>query len=541
MLIEIKCDKFIEKDKVRDPIKLHKGLNVVLGTSDGKNSIGKSTFLMIIDYIFGGSDYLEKCRDVQKHIQDHTICFCFEFDGNLYYFSRFSKTPNIVNVCDKDYNIIDSWTLDQYFDFLKEKYNMPEKLTVRGSIGKYFRVFGRPTINEDYPLKNVSTDNNEESIRNFIRLYEKYDPIDSLAKKKDSIEKEKLAFKRSSEYKFITATTTKTVYKKNEKRIQELQSQLDQLVKDNIDKNTDLDSFKAQQLLELKVNLSKLKRERTKLHSRKDIVGFNKEKKVFQKNFDQLKKFFPNANIKELQYIESFHIGLENILYNQIKQENDKIEDELTMVENSIIYIQKQIEAFNAEKELTTSFLKQYTTINEELQKLREANSNFEKSKDYEVRLKEAKKELKEVQIQITNEIQTDINKKMDEINDYVYQGHKIGPKLTISDIDSTEFFTPEDDGTGSRYCGLLIFDLASLEALHIPVICHDSILLKQIGDEPLQKLFELYQKSEKQIFVAIDKKESYPLEMQKIIDDNRVLYLYPNGGELFGKAWNKK
>ena len=51
MLREIICDKFKEKK-----IEFYDGLNVVLGDEQGSNSIGKSTFLMIIDYVYGGKD-----------------------------------------------------------------------------------------------------------------------------------------------------------------------------------------------------------------------------------------------------------------------------------------------------------------------------------------------------------------------------------------------------------------------------------------------------------------------------------------------------
>ncbi len=50
MLREIYCDKFHQKRIVFNP-----GLSVVLGTNTGDNSIGKSTFLLIVDYVFGGS------------------------------------------------------------------------------------------------------------------------------------------------------------------------------------------------------------------------------------------------------------------------------------------------------------------------------------------------------------------------------------------------------------------------------------------------------------------------------------------------------
>ena len=64
MLKEIRCDKFISNGVIRDPICFHSGLNTVLGSASGTNSIGKSTFLMIIDFVFGGNDYADKTSDV---------------------------------------------------------------------------------------------------------------------------------------------------------------------------------------------------------------------------------------------------------------------------------------------------------------------------------------------------------------------------------------------------------------------------------------------------------------------------------------------
>ena len=56
MLIRIQCDKFMSNGVVRPPIEFHPGLNAVLGDENRLNSIGKSTLLMIIDFVFGGDD-----------------------------------------------------------------------------------------------------------------------------------------------------------------------------------------------------------------------------------------------------------------------------------------------------------------------------------------------------------------------------------------------------------------------------------------------------------------------------------------------------
>ena len=52
MLYEIYCDQFCQKHIIFNP-----GLCVVLGTDTGDTSIGKSTFLLIVDYVFGGKIY----------------------------------------------------------------------------------------------------------------------------------------------------------------------------------------------------------------------------------------------------------------------------------------------------------------------------------------------------------------------------------------------------------------------------------------------------------------------------------------------------
>ncbi|WP_199688773.1 MULTISPECIES: hypothetical protein [unclassified Lactobacillus] len=84
MLAEIMFPVFREYGKERPPIIFHKGLNVVLGMVD-ENSIGKSSALQVIDFVFGGDTYLK--GDWEKHVGEHTMFFAFIFD-QPYYFAR---------------------------------------------------------------------------------------------------------------------------------------------------------------------------------------------------------------------------------------------------------------------------------------------------------------------------------------------------------------------------------------------------------------------------------------------------------------------
>ena len=105
----------------------------------------------------------------------------------------------------------------------------------------------------------------------------------------------------------------------------------------------------------------------------------------------------------------------------------------------------------------------------------------------------------------------------------------------------SYKFFTPDDDGTGTNFKGMIVFDLSILRLTQVPAISHDSLIFKNIADLPIDKIFQLYQASPKQIFVVFDKKDAFTQTTQDIIDATTVIELHENGGELFGWSWAKK
>ena len=78
MLKEIKSEQFIE-----NPIKFSNGLNAVLGDDISTNSIGKSTLLMIIDFVFGGKSFITNDSGVIQKLGHQNFLFKFEFDHAL--------------------------------------------------------------------------------------------------------------------------------------------------------------------------------------------------------------------------------------------------------------------------------------------------------------------------------------------------------------------------------------------------------------------------------------------------------------------------
>ena len=146
MLKEIFCSKFKQPKIV-----FHKGLNVILGDDNGSNSIGKSTMLLIIDYVFGGDTYAKS--DVIDHIGQHEICFCFEFGEVNSYYKRKTAQSKTVFVTDAHYENEKELSLDDYRKILLQFYNIhDENVSFRNIVGLYSRIYGKDNCNEKFVL-----------------------------------------------------------------------------------------------------------------------------------------------------------------------------------------------------------------------------------------------------------------------------------------------------------------------------------------------------------------------------------------------------
>src|SRR5690606_19000084 len=117
-------------------VRFHQGLNVVLGDDNATNSIGKSTLLMLVDFVFGGSTLLEWNRDIVAELGQHHYDFAFEFNDELHRFRRETITPETVYTCDREYNVLSAMPLDEFNAFLKLAYGLEQSgQTFRAAVG----------------------------------------------------------------------------------------------------------------------------------------------------------------------------------------------------------------------------------------------------------------------------------------------------------------------------------------------------------------------------------------------------------------------
>lgn len=154
MLYEIYCDKFTTKKDgqfvPRGRIRLHEGLNTVLGDKAAQNSIGKSTFLLIVDFCFGGEDYINpKICKAKEKLHSHTINFAFKFGDRIDYFCRRTNTPSEVGICNSQYEILRIQSLTEFKNYLLTAYDIKTPfISFREMVGRFLRIYGRENYAE---------------------------------------------------------------------------------------------------------------------------------------------------------------------------------------------------------------------------------------------------------------------------------------------------------------------------------------------------------------------------------------------------------
>lgn len=547
MLLEIMCDEFLDHGHPRGRIFLHPGLNTVLGSESGSNSIGKSTFLMIVDFVFGGDDYVKKLHDVQEEIGPHTICFAFRFDSGVHYFSRSNAEPKTVRRCDEHYRPLTggSLSIDEYRGFLQTHYgmNLPG-LTFREAVGRSMRVYKRDTLDEEHPVHNASKEKDEDAVNSLLKLFNLYAGLEEYAERAKEASRQKNVFTQARSLEFIPAVTKKTEYDNNETRISELTAQCGELSRKASANLLDLESFQAERLASLKGDLSLLNRQRTRLLAQRQAMetdrnwGKSPGKSPDEAQFKRLLEFFPEVNLRHIKAIENFHRQLAEILQHEFSEAEETIRAALALTDEKIARLEAEISRIPCQKSLSKAVLDRYAVLDREIHELSQANQNYLKFQELDKTAKKCREELNKQRSGRLSNLQKKLNGEMARINELISEGRKTAPHIELKD-KTYVFDTPKDSGTGTQYKGLVVFDLALLNLTCLPVIAHDSVVLKNIEDSAVEKILELYAASPKQVFIALDKRSSYTPAAKMILRDTKVLQLGEEAGALFGRAWN--
>lgn len=542
MLVELRCEAFKEAGRIRPPIRFHEGLNVVLGTRTGDNSIGKSTFLLILDFVFGGDDYATKIRDAANHVGEHTIQFEFRFAGTRYFFSRGTATFTTVERCDEKYHPIETWPVQQYRTFLAEHYGLNESgLSFRETVTRFIRVYHRENHNELRPLDAYPNEKGTDVIKFLLKLFGRFNVLqeaESQAKQsKDSLN----ALRDGIKFGHILSVGTK---KEADALVEQLRNL--QRLRDSTGHLVDFQGKTAEDAMRvagIKRDLQVVRARKSRLEDKLERLGFQQSipAQRFLDDFREVERLFPGISLARLEAVESFHRKLTEILSSEIAEEIVLTQSELKKAETELRKLEANLASEPGLDDVPQRILKAYAEYDSQIKSIERRLQKREEEETLKRSCRVLTQRYKDQCDDALKGIEKEINLKMLVLDTLIYEGTKYPPDLRLSSI-KYEFSTLDDEGTGTAYKSMVVMDIAFLAATSLPFLVHDSLIFKNIGDKPLSKLIQMYQQqAPKQVFIALDKADSYDNATCLALEEQAVLHLAEGERALFGESWSEK
>lgn len=535
MLVEIRCGAFGEVKQVP----FSSGLNVIQGVSG--NSIGKSNMLKIIDYAFGGKYYSDSNEDVRKNVGEHEICYAHAFDGETFYFKRSAKSHRKVERCkDNTYIPFAEMTDKEFSQWLSEKYKFQDLgLTFREMVGLYSRIWNKPNKEVNRPLYNHNSQNVSTAITSLVKLFDEYSTIKEMHEETEYLTKRSRIVQNAVSYNVVKMPTAKEYkalsqeFSDNTSKISELKMLVSASSVDNFDQiEAEKDGLfdKRVHLIERKSRITrKLKK------YEKDIKQLNA---VDSTTFSSIEEFFPEINMERLKEVQSFHSSLRGILLSEIKEEEEKLKQEINDIAEAIENIEKEIEKLTRCPIRVSTAMDELLALAKKQEKIQEQITLYEDKTAEAKQLKENKEQLEASFRNILPVIQAKINDKIKSFSCSIESGNSKPPVLSLSAKDY-QYGVKDNTGTGKAYTDLILFDLAILALTELPIIIHDSFLFNNIDDQTKQSFLKLYNRfPEKQVFISLDTfLGNDNKEIDELLYSSTRLVLSENS-PLYGKDW---
>lgn len=554
MLYEIECDKFAEKIDgnfiPRGRIKFREGLNTVLGDENAENAIGKSTFLLVIDFCFGGDDYLDNdINNVVSYVKNHVINFAFKFDNRVEYYKRSTLNPGEVIPCDENYEAIDEpISIENFRIHLRNSYAIEEaQNSWRSIVGRYSRIYGRDNYDERRPLK-YGDETEELAIMALEQLFGIYNLIKEFEDFYKEKNKRKTIRKHATDIgELVTVATTKKQVKENEQEIERLEQELIELTNKEDSDIAAQDTENLDKASEIKGQITALKRKRSRLISQLVAVKANLEGGLTPTSDDivELQEYFPDVDIEKLEKIENFHKKIQMILTGEMTDEVSRLELLIQTATNELQKLEDEQRKLGIPTRISKKFLDRTVELRSRISLLKTQNEGYESTQVLKKETKDAKEQMETARENQLKKLETIINQAMVRLNDFIYDGNQYAPEIHFGNTRTGKptytFKCESNTSTGDNFKNLIIYDICVLNNSELPFLMHDSLMFKNIADLPIDKIMQLYMDSKKQIFIAFDKAKAFTEYTAKTVYDTMVINLYPNGGELFGWSWAKK
>lgn len=535
MLKEIRCVHFSHSK-----ISFHPGFNVILGDDDARNSIGKSTVLMIIDFVLGGTTFLKDDAGAIRELGHHHYDFAFAFGKKRMFFSRATDTSDVVHACDENYARLSEVPLEKYNRLLKHLYGLDSlEGSFRSTLNPFARIWRKGGLEPDQPFVAVPKESSAVAIGRLIDMFDRSADIAAERKALEEQKKRRTLIKDSMKASIIPEIT-KTKYDENTRKITENRAQIAQL-KHGVGGALSLyeslfdESLQQRQQRKNELGGRRADVQNTVKRLQREISGITPR---LAANIALITEYFPTVDVQRLEQVEAFHQKIGTIVKKELKDELAVARAEEVAMANEISAIDREIQAALKTKGLPEDMFERIFDLKDATDRASEENRHFERKVELDEAIKLSNKRLDSIYRRIFLDIEGRVNLKLKAFNKVIYGPFRASSELRIKSASSYQFTSPADTGTGKSYAGLIGFDLAMLSLTRLPLFLHDSIIYKNIEVPATRRILRILAAvKSKQIFLSFDEAKKFGPEAELLLKRFTVLKLGHND-LLYAKDW---
>ena len=542
MLKRIYCDKFGSAVPSKT-IEFTSGLNIVLGGDEKTNSIGKSTFLFSIDFCFCGNTYANKGSDIIANVGHHEIYFDFLFNSKEYHFCRGTENPNMCWVCDSAKKKLgEPKKIEVLTDFLREKYFPKETvLSFRSLVTRFSRINGKGNYEVSKPLKSNGVYSGlSDEVKALEDLFGLLFPLANLKDEVSAIDEKLKSLRKAISSEWVNKGLSKKQYLAAKDEIQTIEVELADAVK-RIDENAEDDDGLDPKALDLKAKINYLSRRKGNLFTRlSKIESLSNGQEMTIDDKEALHSFFPECALQSLSQIATFRQQLISNVNEEMEAEAVGIKIEIENIANELEALKEELSSMGLSPKASKAKIQECVEKSEKLKALRASIEQYEKKEALEASKKEKQEQLAKSESASLESIEQRLNNELETLNDGLYEIPRLAPTIKL-ESSKYVFSTPNDNGTGTMFKSLLVFDLAMLNLTPLPFVIHDSLLFSDIWTEPVKGLFDIYCRQPKQVFIAFDAVNFQQESVQEIVRRCKRISLGKDGLSLFGRSWALK
>lgn len=538
MLKEIRC-QFFKHGK----IVFHDGLNVILGDDDAKNSIGKSTALMVIDFAFGGDSFLADEAGAIRVLGPHQYDFCLCFTSQTYFFSRSTDAPDVVHVCDKDYLKQSSISIEDFRSKLAILYGLDQlESSFRSIVSPFTRIWRKGGLEPDQPFIAALKEPVSTAIHRLIDLF---------GRSADIAVERKIIYKQKERKKLIASSMSESIipridkkkFEQNKRVIVDSAGQIEQLKQGFSGALNAYESLFDENLRHLQQRRNEISESRAECLNKtkrlqREIAGITPR---LVANIALVAEFFPTVDVERLEKVETFHQKIGSIVKKELKEQLALVQSEEANQKLEILSLEQEIQSSLKSKGMPDDLFMRVFELKEVSDKAVEENKYFEQKAQLESAIKISIERLDVIYTQIFLEIERKINLKLRTFNKVVYGPSRSSSELRLKTANSYTFTSPQDTGTGKSYAGLIGFDVAMLSLTRLPFVVHDSVIYKNIEVPATKRILRILAAAKsKQIFLSFDEAKKFGPQIEQLLKKFTVLKLSHNN-LLYNKDWRDK